>query len=73
MQHELVRVALEGGDSVTAIDDVVEMLPDDVRAVYQPLLAPSWTPKHGEPGNFAQVLDVLRTAVNRGAGPVRAP
>ena len=29
--------------------------------------------KHGEPGNFAQVLDVLRTAVNRGAGPVRAP
>ena len=70
MQHELVRVALEGGDSVTAIDDVVEMLPDDVRAVYQPLLAPSWTPKHGEPGNgsamgaLAQGVWALRRFAN---------
>lgn len=28
--------------------------------------------QHGEPGNFAQVLEVLRTAVDRGTGPIRA-
>ena len=51
MQHELIRVALEGGDALAAIDEVVEMLPNDISAVYRPLLAPSWTPAHGGPGN----------------------
>jgi ADP-ribosyl-[dinitrogen reductase] hydrolase len=62
MQHELVRVALEGGDALAAIDEVVEMLPDDVRAVYQPLLASSWTPAHGGPGN-GSAMGALTQAV----------
>ncbi len=51
VQHELVRIALEGDDPIDAIDDVLEMLPDDMRAVYEPLLAASWTPASGGPGN----------------------
>lgn len=62
MQHELVRVALEGGDPLAAIGEVVEMLPDDVRAVYQPLLASSWTPTHGGPGN-GSAMGALAQAV----------
>ena len=61
-QHELIRVTLEGGDALAAIDEVVEMLPDDVRAVYQPLLAPSWTPAHGGPGN-GSAMGALAQAV----------
>ncbi len=62
MQHELVRVALEGDDPIDAIDDVIEMLPDDMRAVYEPLLAPSWTPTSGGPGN-GSAMGALAQAV----------
>ncbi len=67
MQHELIRVALEGDDPVDAVESVVAMLPDDVRAVYEPLLSPTWTPEVGGPGNgsamgaFAQAIWALRT------------
>ncbi len=62
MQHELVRVALEGGDPIAAIDEVMEMLPDDILAVYQPLLAPSWSPADGGPGN-GSAMGALAQAV----------
>jgi ADP-ribosyl-[dinitrogen reductase] hydrolase len=62
MQHELVRIALEGDDPIDAIDEVVEMLPDEMRAIYQPLLAPSWTPKSGGPGN-ASAMGALAQSV----------
>jgi ADP-ribosyl-[dinitrogen reductase] hydrolase len=62
MQHELVRVALEGGNPVDAIDDVVAMLPEEIRAVYQPLLAPTWTPKSPGPGN-GSAMGALAQAV----------
>jgi ADP-ribosyl-[dinitrogen reductase] hydrolase len=68
MQHELVRVALEGDDPVDAIDDVVAMLPEEIRAVYAPLLAADWTPRSPAPGNgsamgaLAQALWALRNA-----------
>jgi ADP-ribosyl-[dinitrogen reductase] hydrolase len=66
MQHELIRVALEGDDPVEAVDDAIAMLPADVRDVYEPLLAPTWTPQSGGPGNgsamgaFAQAIWALR-------------
>ena len=62
MQHELIRVALQGGDALAAIDGVVEMLPDDIGAVYRLLLAPSWTPAHGGPGN-GSAMGALAQAV----------
>lgn len=60
MHHELIRVALEGGDPIAAIDEVVEMPTD--RAVYQPLLASSWTPTHDGPGN-GSAMGALARAV----------
>jgi ADP-ribosyl-[dinitrogen reductase] hydrolase len=62
MQHELVRIALEGDDPIDAIDEVVAILPDEMRAVYQPLLAPSWTPNAGDPGN-GSAMGALAQAV----------
>ena len=62
MQHELVRVALEGDDPAEAVDSVVAMLPDEIRAVYEPLLAPSWTPTSGGPGN-GSAMGALAQAV----------
>jgi ADP-ribosyl-[dinitrogen reductase] hydrolase len=55
MQHELIRVALEGGDPVEALVAVTAMLPDEIRAVYQPLLAPTWTPESAGPGNGSAI------------------
>ncbi len=52
------------------VPSVVAMLPDDVRAVYEPLLSPTWTPKDGGPGNgsamgaFAQAVWAMRTFDN---------
>ncbi|MEP7114800.1 MAG: ADP-ribosylglycohydrolase family protein [Ilumatobacteraceae bacterium] len=62
MQHELLRVALEGGDPIDSIDEVVEMLPDEIRPVYEPLLTSSWTPKSGGPGN-GSAMGALAQAV----------
>jgi ADP-ribosyl-[dinitrogen reductase] hydrolase len=70
MQHELIRVALEGDDPVEAVESVVALLPVEVRAAYEPLLLPAWTPKAGGPGNgsamgaFAQAVWALRTFDN---------
>jgi ADP-ribosyl-[dinitrogen reductase] hydrolase len=66
MQHELIRVALEGDDPVEAIESVVAILPREIRAVYEPLLKSSWTPRSPGPGNgsamgaLAQALWALR-------------
>ncbi len=62
IQHELIRVALEGDNPVDALTAVVEMLPDQTRAVYEPLLAPTWTPKSGGPGN-GSAMGALAQAV----------
>jgi ADP-ribosyl-[dinitrogen reductase] hydrolase len=62
MQHELVRVALEGDDPIDAIDEVVQMLPDDMGAIYAPLLDASWTPKSPGPGN-GSAMGALAQAV----------
>jgi ADP-ribosylglycohydrolase len=66
VQHELVRVALEGDDPADAVDSVVAMLPDEIRSVYEPLLARSWTPNSRGPSNrsamgaLAQAVWALR-------------
>lgn len=62
MQHELIRVALEGDDPNDAVESVVAMLPDEIRSVYEPLLATSWTPESGGPGN-GSAMGALAQAV----------
>ncbi len=62
IQHELIRVALDGDDPVDAVDSVVALLPDEFRSVYEPLLASTWTPDAGGPGN-GSAMGALAQAV----------
>jgi ADP-ribosyl-[dinitrogen reductase] hydrolase len=41
---EMIRRAIAGEDPLAALPTILEALPDDQRAVFGPLLAPSWTP-----------------------------
>lgn len=67
IQHELVRVALAGGEPISAIPEVLALLPGDVRSVYAPLLDPEWTPERPAPPNgsamgaLAQAVWAVRT------------
>jgi len=67
IQHELVRVALMGGDPLAVVPEVLDLLPADMRAVYAPLLAPDWTPERAAPPNgsamgaLAQAVWAVRT------------
>ena len=62
VQHELIRVALEGDDPLAAVDSVVRLLPDEFRSVYEPLLTPTWTPDAAGPGN-GSAMGALAQAV----------
>ncbi|UQW99898.1 ADP-ribosylglycohydrolase family protein [Streptomyces sp. RerS4] len=42
--HELVRIALDGGDPVTSLPDVLDAVHADHRARYARVLAPDWHP-----------------------------
>jgi ADP-ribosyl-[dinitrogen reductase] hydrolase len=65
--HEMTRLALDGGDPFVGVDAVVALMPAEVRAVLEPLLAPSWSPSAGGPSNgsamgaLAQAVWALRT------------
>jgi ADP-ribosylglycohydrolase len=62
IQHELVRVALGGGDPFPVLPEVLELLPAGVRSVYEPLLDPDWTPDQAGPTN-GSAMGALAQAV----------
>ncbi|MEU2857074.1 ADP-ribosylglycohydrolase family protein [Streptomyces mirabilis] len=51
--HELIRVALDGGDPVTAVPDVLEAVHPDHRARYAVVLADAWHPDQATEFNGA--------------------
>ncbi|MFD7603213.1 ADP-ribosylglycohydrolase family protein [Streptomyces mirabilis] len=51
--HELIRVALDGGDPVTAVPDVLEAVHPDHRARYAVVLADAWHPDEATEFNGA--------------------
>lgn len=60
--HELVRVALEGGDLLSAIPDTLGAVDDDQRGRYATVLAPGWHPEQATEFNGA-VWPCLGSAV----------
>jgi UDP-glucose:(heptosyl)LPS alpha-1,3-glucosyltransferase len=54
------------------IADAIRRLNDDRWRARIGAAAAEEGAKHDEPRNFAQVQEVIRTAVGRGAGPIRA-
>jgi ADP-ribosyl-[dinitrogen reductase] hydrolase len=67
IEHELVRMALAGGDPLGVLPEVLDVLPGDVGDVYAPLLDPVWTPDRPAPPNgsamgaLAQAVWAVRT------------
>ena len=59
--HELVRRALEGGDPIAAIPQVLELVDDDQRDRYEECLAEVWQPTDGPPNG--SVWGALATAI----------
>ncbi|MFF4348992.1 ADP-ribosylglycohydrolase family protein [Streptomyces sp. NPDC001530] len=51
--HELVRVALQGGDPLTAIPEALDAVHPDHRARYTTVLAPDWHPDQATEFNGA--------------------
>ncbi|MFJ6988425.1 ADP-ribosylglycohydrolase family protein [Streptomyces sp. NPDC091389] len=60
--HDLVRVALAGGDPVAAVPDALAHVPADQRARYAAVLAPDWHPDRATEFNGA-VWPCLGSAV----------
>jgi ADP-ribosyl-[dinitrogen reductase] hydrolase len=66
--HELVRVALDGGDPLAAVPAALELVAPDHRARWATVLAPDWTPDRATEGNGAvwptlgQAVWALRTS-----------
>lgn len=60
--HELVRVTLEGGDPLTALRDVLDLVHPDHRDRYATVLAPDWHPDRATEFNGA-VWPCLGSAV----------
>ncbi|MBD9704603.1 ADP-ribosylglycohydrolase family protein [Streptomyces sp. ID01-12c] len=60
--HELVRIALAGGDPLTAVPDTLAALHPDHRARYEVVLAPDWHPEQATEFNGA-VWPCLGSAV----------
>ncbi|MGW1816960.1 ADP-ribosylglycohydrolase family protein [Streptomyces sp. NPDC002125] len=60
--HELVRVALEGGDPLSAVDDALAAVHADHRARWAVVLAPDWHPDDATEFNGA-VWPCLGTAL----------
>ncbi|MGY1680674.1 ADP-ribosylglycohydrolase family protein [Geodermatophilus sp. SYSU D01176] len=51
--HELVRVALDGGDPLAAVPAALECVADEHRARWATVLAPDWTPEQATESNGA--------------------
>ncbi|SNS79792.1 ADP-ribosyl-[dinitrogen reductase] hydrolase [Geodermatophilus pulveris] len=51
--HELVRVALDGGDPLAAVPEALEAVADEHRARWATVLAPGWTPEQATESNGA--------------------
>lgn len=60
--HELVRIALDGGDPLAALPDVLDAVHPDHRARYATVLAPDWHPDQATEFNGA-VWPCLGSAV----------
>lgn len=60
--HELVRIALAGGDPLAAVPDTLAALHPDHRARYEVVLAPDWHPEQATEFNGA-VWPCLGSAV----------
>lgn len=60
--HELVRIALDGGDPLIAMDDVVSLVADEHRPRWAVVLAPDWEPGRATESNGA-VWPTLGSAV----------
>jgi len=66
--HELVRVALDGGDPLAAVPATLDMVAPEHRARWASVLAPDWTPDQATESNGAvwptlgQAVWALRTA-----------
>ena len=64
--HEMIRVAIAGDDPLLAVPEVLALMPDPVRAWYEPLLATGWEPGHTDVANgtafvsLAQAVWALR-------------
>jgi ADP-ribosyl-[dinitrogen reductase] hydrolase len=51
--HELLRVALDGGDPLAAIPDTLDLVADEHRERWATVLAPGWTPDRATESNGA--------------------
>src|SRR5688572_21596334 len=51
--HQLMRVALDGGDPLAAIPSAVEAVADEHRERWATVLAPDWTPEQATESNGA--------------------
>ena len=51
--HELVRIALDGGDPITALPDILPLVDPDQRQRYAVVLAPDWHPDRATEFNGA--------------------
>lgn len=60
--HELVRVALDGGDPLAAVPGALELVAPDHRPRWAAVLAPDWTPEQATENNGA-VWPTLGSAV----------
>jgi ADP-ribosyl-[dinitrogen reductase] hydrolase len=60
--HELVRVALDGGDPLAAVPTALDLVVPEHRARWATVLAPDWTPDRATEGNGA-VWPTLGSAV----------
>jgi ADP-ribosyl-[dinitrogen reductase] hydrolase len=60
--HELVRVALDGGDPLAAVPAALDLVAPEHRARWATVLAPDWTPDRATEGNGA-VWPTLGSAV----------
>lgn len=60
--HELVRVALAGGDPLAAVDAALAAVPPEHRHRWATVLAPTWTPEQATESNGA-VWPTLGSAV----------
>jgi ADP-ribosyl-[dinitrogen reductase] hydrolase len=51
IHHELIRVALNGDDPLAAVEETLGLVAPEHRAIWDEVLAPSWTPAHARVPN----------------------
>jgi ADP-ribosyl-[dinitrogen reductase] hydrolase len=60
--HEMVRIALAGGDPLVALPEILAGVPSSRRGPFGAILDPGWTPRRGQPG-FGSVWGALGAAI----------